>query len=96
MITKWLIQLVRWILTPVFGLLPAGTLPWLNAGDYTGTTTFVGQKLGGWDGLFPIVSMFEVLARTVAILLPAIMLYKLVNWIWKHIPTIGGFGPGAG
>lgn len=96
MITKWLIELVRWILSPIFSVLPVGGLSFLNPEGYLGTTHWIGHALGGWDGLLPVISIFQVLASTIAVILPALMLYKVANWIWKHIPDIAGFGPGSG
>lgn len=96
MITKWLIELIKFVISPVFDVLPSGTIGFLNTSDYFGTTHWLGNSLGGWDGLLPVVSIFQVLATTIAVILPALMLYKVANWIWKHIPDIAGFGPGSG
>lgn len=96
MITKWFVELVRFILAPIFSILPVGTLAFLNPADYFSTTHWLGHNLGGWDGLLPVVNIFQVFAGTMAVILPALLIYKIANWIWKHIPDIAGFGPGSG
>lgn len=95
MITRLVIDLVKTILNAVFNLLPTGTLGF-SGSSYNSAADSLGNAVGGWDGLFPIVFILNLLTNTLGIILPALLTYKVANWIWRHIPTIGGFGPGAG
>lgn len=94
MIVSAIISLVTGLVGAAFDLLPTSTLgipltviSWAEE---------LGSKGGAWDGFFPIIDMLNLLATVVGILFPAVLTYKLANWTYKHIPQIGGFGPGSG
>lgn len=94
MVVSAIIALVVTLVGGAFSLLPTGSLSILpdialGAGDAS-------RSVGSWDGFFPVLDMLQVLATVFSVLLPAILLYKLLNWLYRHIPQLGGFGPGSG
>lgn len=96
MITNLLIDLVVGILSPIFSLLPSGSLV-----DYfpilaTPLLYDVGAKLAPLNSWLPIQESVVLLSVYVGFIVPALLVYKAANWLYRHIPSIGGFGPGAG
>ena len=94
MIVGAIISLVVSLVGAAFSLLPTSTLGVLP--DVTAGMGSAFASVGNWDGFFPIIDMLQVVATVMSVLLPGILLYKLLNWLYKHIPQIGGFGPGSG
>lgn len=94
MIVSAIIELVTGLLGLAFDVLPTSTLGFpelvLDWAEELGT------KGGPWQGFFPIIDMLNVLADIVGIMFPLVLTYKLANWTYKHIPQLGGFGPGSG
>jgi hypothetical protein len=72
------------ILDAAFGLLPnvAFVLPRWN----------VVLSLPSWIPVGPLVSTTLVVVAWLGVLGG----YAVFSWIWRHIPTIFGFGTGAG
>jgi hypothetical protein len=97
-IVQGLIDILKAILTPVFALLPTGSLSsWFGTAEDT-IAHSIGQMLGtsGARAFFPVDNAVSLISATVAILIPAVIAYKVANWIYKHVPQLWGFGPGSG
>jgi hypothetical protein len=94
MIVNAIIALVTTLVGAAFSLLPVSSIGVLE--DIAVNFADVVKAVGHWDGFFPVLAMLQVTATVLSILLPGILLYKLLNWLYKHIPQIGGFGPGSG
>lgn len=78
----------------VFALLPTFDLSSLVA-----SVTAGGQALGGMLVLADYyVPMHEIVAFAVPIaaLMPTLLAYRVFTWVWRHVPTIAGFGLGEG
>jgi hypothetical protein len=100
MILDAIISLVTGLLGAAFDLLPTSSLPFfdgfLSAPGNPGVGNDIGQWLGQWNYFVPIIFMLGTLGTVLNILLPGVLAYKTANWVYKHIPQIGGFGPGSG
>lgn len=96
MIVNLLITAIVALVGGAFSLLPESTIGYLDTSRYSGITATIGDAISRWDSITHSVLMVEVAGIVLGIMLPGILLYKVLNWIWKHIPNFGGFGPGAG
>jgi hypothetical protein len=95
LITQWIINLVLVLLRPIFNLLPHIDLsPIQNAASNGGI--LAGQYAGKFNGIFPVQEFFNLASWFATYVEPAAIAYLLISWVWRHIPEIGGFGPGAG
>ena len=94
MITDGLIGVIVAILRPLFNILPVATLGLF--GDVTTLAGTIGSKLKPWNGLFPVVELVAIAVILATVWLPALVVYVGANWVWRHIPDVGGFGPGSG
>lgn len=81
---------------PTWGIVSGLGLP--SAGSHTSTSPgeVMGSWIGGFDNLFPLHETLGYVYTAMLTLLAAYAIYKIANWIWRHIPDLGGFGPGAG
>lgn len=83
------------VLSAVFSALPSISL----ASALTPVSSYgvtLGRYLSIGNGFMPLDTIATMLHDTYVVLLPAIVLYKAANWIWRHIPDLWGFGPGSG
>lgn len=96
MIIDLLVSAVMAVVGPLFDALPVNSIGILDPDQYTGIADQLGRWIAKWDGIIPVVFMVESAALAIAITLPATLVYKVLNWVWKHIPNIAGFGPGSG
>ncbi len=96
MIVGAIMSLVKAMLGLVFDLLPTSSIPGLDAGAYSATMYEAGSSAAAWNSYVPVVFVMTTTASVFAVLLPAVVIYKVANWTWRHIPSIAGFGPGAG
>lgn len=74
-------------------------LPHLSLGTVPSVVQSAADTLGSAVAfLGPIVPVDVVLAwlAVLSVLLPAVAAYFVFNWVWRHIPTIAGFGTGSG
>jgi hypothetical protein len=96
-IVGWLITAIKFIIAPIISWAPDDTH---IAPIFSGlSSTFgaqLGQPMGTWNFIFPAYEMFVLAHAIAAYFIPAVLIYKLANWVYKHIPQIGGFGPGSG
>jgi len=96
MIVNLLIEWAIAIFDVVFSWMPDVSTVVTSINAFPAT---VGGALGGLLG--PVNSWFpgnEVLyaAAVITYLFPIFAAYRLFSWIWRHIPTIAGFGTGSG
>ncbi len=96
MIIGAIIDLITGVLGFVFDLLPQSSLGILSLGSYSATLTNVGYRMGSFNTFVPVVFILSTLTTVMSVVLPAVIVYKVANWTWKHIPNIAGFGPGGG
>lgn len=100
MIIDAIIDLVTGLFGAAFSVLPTSSLPFfdgfLSAPGNPGVGNDIGGWLGQWNYFVPIIFLLSTVSLVLNVLLPGVLTYKLANWIYKHIPTIAGFGPGSG
>jgi hypothetical protein len=98
MLLTWAIEAVTAALGWVFHLLPTFSMPsWMAAGTaFPGSVaTTVGNYLHVVAPFLPVDLMLTVLSNVLS-LWPAIIGFLIFQWVWAHVPTIGGFGTGDG
>lgn len=97
MITNFVISLVTTVVSFFINLLPSMTIPSWFGTDSFGTTLAnqVGGLLVGAKDYLPVGAIVDVVAA-VCTLLPVFAAFWVFEWVWKHVPTIAGFGTGNG
>lgn len=98
MILDFVIAIVVTIMRPLFSVLPADSISnWFSGFDAVpNVATSLGQHAGSWDSVVPVVPMLSLIDVIAEKVVPAVLVYLLANWLYRHIPQIGGFGPGSG
>ena len=95
MILDAIFTVVGAVLNAVFSALPSFSL----APSLTPVTA-AGQSMGHYmaivNAMLPLNTLVTVAHDTYSVLLPALVVYKIANWVWRHIPDLWGFGPGSG
>jgi hypothetical protein len=96
-IVNAVIALVVTVVKAFDSLFPDLTLPTWFTSDAIGSTVanYIGSLLGAVSGWFPVAATLNVL-YTVTVMLPFIAAYLVAEWVWRHVPTIFGFGTGNG
>jgi hypothetical protein len=94
-IVQAVMDLVVTIFSAAFGVLPTASLSGLFV-SVDATMTSVGGYLASWNVYLPLAEVLTILSLLLGTWLPAVLVYKLANWAWRHFPDIAGFGPGAG
>jgi len=96
-IVTGLIEIVVTVVGAFDALLPTFTLPsWLTSDAWSaGVANTVGGMLAAMQSWFPVDALLTVL-HDVLVLLPALAAYAVFEWVWRHVPTIAGFGTGNG
>lgn len=79
----------------VFSSLPTSSLAGVM-GDVSGFAHDAGAKLAPWNHWLPLRELAAIGVLLITIWVPAMILYVVANWIWRHIPDVLGTGPGAG
>ena len=99
MIVGWIITAVAALLKAFFALLPSWAMPsWLASG--TALPGSVASSLGG--ALEPVraaglpVDTILTVIGSIFSLWPLVIGYLVFEWVWKHVPSIAGFGTGDG
>lgn len=94
MLADLLIDLVVAMVSPLLDLLPDVDL----SGFTTGVTNGVSTAAGWAMVLNPALPISELLAllSALGLLIPLFLAYKVFSWVWRHVPTIAGFGTGNG
>lgn len=95
MIWQWLVSVVALMTAPLRSVLPTITLPF-NPTEPTTVAQSVGNKLALANWIIPLYETLDLLTTLIKFVLPAVIIYTIANWIWRHIPELWGFGPGAG
>ena len=94
MILDAIIGLVHVVLAPIFSLLPTGSLaswfPTSSIVDAIASRSYIANVF------LPLRETVDLYATFAEFVIPAVLAYKLANWIYRHIPQLGGFGPGSG
>jgi len=87
-ITDGILYVVGTIVSFVGGLLPTATLTGLPAAitDFGET---LGTKAGPLNQFFPVEELFTGLVIMLVYWLPAVLLYQVVFWVYKHLPVVG-------
>lgn len=94
-------MIVEFLLTRIGALLAwiLSLLPDWNVDDFASSAIAgagqMGSTLGHANAFLPITELFGILGLVVA-LIPIMVGYSIFKWIWRHIPTIAGFGTGDG
>lgn len=100
MIVDVIFAAVKAVLTPVLSIFPTWSL--LATAGITGGSGStspgyaVGSMMSPFSDVLPIAALVNIIASVLAVALPFYAAYKIANWAWRHIPDLGGFGPGAG
>ena len=97
MIVDALFSAVHLVLSPIFALLPTFSIATTLGLDVNDNWfNHIGSVLGSWERVFPISFLVSMIKNAYVVLLSCFVTYKVANWIWRHIPSVGGFGTGAG
>lgn len=97
-IITWLVKGVTVLLSGFFSILPSWTMPsWLSSGTAfpSGVASSIGGLLEPARNFLPIDTILTV-AASIFTLWPLIIGFLIFEWVWKHVPTIAGFGTGDG
>lgn len=94
MLFDLLIDLVLVLVGPILDLLPD-----LDLSALTAQVTVGAQTVGGWammlNPALPVSEVISILAA-LAVIMPVVLAYKVFSWVWRHVPTVAGFGTGNG
>ena len=89
MLVSAVLSLFALMLGLVLAPLPTATLGTFSGTLSTAITNGSGI-LGFMNTFLPITEMVYCLGLVLIGWLPAVVIYKTVNWIYRHIPMIGG------
>lgn len=97
MITNLVINIFTAVVSFFINLLPHLSVPsWFTSNGFTSTIADdVGGLLAPISSWFPVDALLNVVYAFL-ILLPVIAAYEVFEWVWRHVPTIAGFGTGNG
>ncbi len=95
MILDAIFTVVGAVLNAVFSALPSFSLSQTLA-PISSAGSSIGRSMAIVNAMLPVDTLVTVADDTYAVLLPALVVYKIANWVWRHIPDLWGFGPGAG
>lgn len=93
MITDFVLGLVGAFFSTVNSIFPSLTVPSWFTTDNFGTTLAgsVGTLIAPLNAVVPLDPFLTVLHDGLE-LLPVVLAYLAFEWIWRHLPTIAGFG----
>jgi hypothetical protein len=95
MIVDALVAFVKLVLGPIFAVLPVVDFSPIQS-QVTAGAGAAGEMVGIFNAMFPVTEMLDLAVWWFTYVMPAICVYLVANWVYRHIPTIAGFGPGAG
>ncbi len=98
MITNLVIGLITTFVNAIDGLLPHATVPaFLLAGNIipSASENLIAAALYAINVFFPSTTLLEIFAGVLA-LWPFVAAYTVFDWVYRHIPSVAGFGLGAG
>lgn len=88
MIGDAIFYLLQLLLSGLSELLPTTTLSGLPS-SIDNLSSTIGSKLGPINAFFPATELFTFLIVVFLYWFPAMMVYQLVFWVYKHIPIVG-------
>lgn len=94
MIVNAFIAIIRAMVETLFSMLPSWNVDGLVASATAGAG-HIGQMIGSLDAVLPVSESFVILG-IIMTLVPLMLGYTIFKWVWRHIPTIAGFGTGTG
>jgi hypothetical protein len=95
MITDAILLPFTTIFNAVFSVLPTWSL--LGAlGVSTSALGTLGESMGLVEPFFPVSESLTMVIVAYSVLLGIFAMYKLANWVYRHLPEILGCGPGGG
>jgi len=97
MIVNLVLGIVASVVGGLLNLLPSVSFPsWLTGSSIsTGLATQIGDLLKPLHEVVPIDTILGIL-QDVLTLWPVLAAFLIFSWIWRHMPTIAGFGTGDG
>lgn len=97
MIVDMVLSLVTVLVQGFDALFPTVAVPaWLTTDNFGSTVAgYVGALLAPISGWFPVDPFLNAL-YAVLVMLPLFGAYLVAEWVWRHVPTIAGFGTGNG
>jgi hypothetical protein len=98
MITNLLLDLVMGVVSFFDSFLPHVTMPsWLAGATVlpSGVASTIGGMMAAVAPFIPVDVVLTVLT-SVMLLWPVIFAYVVFNWVYRHVPTVAGFGLGGG
>lgn len=87
MIVELLLSAVKLLLTGMLLLFPDVPMPF--ASERAQFASFVGGRLGLINTAFPIDSALLVVTWTLTYVLPILVTFIIVRWIYAHLPVVG-------
>jgi len=88
MIVDGILSVVGAIIGFIGDLLPSSTLTGLPE-SISGLGETIGERAGPINRFFPVEELFTFLVIVFLYWLPAVLIYQLVFWIYKHLPVVG-------
>jgi hypothetical protein len=98
MITNLLIGLITTIVNALDALLPHFTVPsFMTSGSLipTGAVDFIAALFSAVSSFYPSQLVLSIFVSICA-MWPVVGAYLVFQWVWRHVPTIAGFGTGDG
>lgn len=98
MITNFVLGVVQTVVSFFLGFLPHFALPsWLSGSTVLpgSVATAIGTVLHSVAGFLPVDVVLTVLGSLFSVW-PVVAAYLAFSWVWRHVPTIAGFGTGDG
>jgi hypothetical protein len=83
------------LLHAIFAALPTVDLAAL-LGSVHDACYGAGQALAPLNHWLPLGELLTLAVLVTGVWMPATAVYVIANWVWRHVPTIMGFGTGAG
>lgn len=87
MIGELLLKVLGSLLGWLADLLPEAELPWLDHLEDFGHD--LGIHFGPFDRFLPILEMSQFLIIFLGVWMPAVAVYTVVKWVYKHLPLLG-------
>jgi hypothetical protein len=91
-------MILSWVLTPILTFFAGlfGDLPTVDLSFFPSAST-IGQSMGGlaaeWAPWFPWSFLSDIVTAVFLIILPAFIVFELVQWGYRELPDILGVGP---
>jgi hypothetical protein len=97
-ITDFFLTIILSVVEFFDSFLPHVTMPsWLAGSTVlpSGVASTIGGMMAAVAPFIPVDVVLTVLT-TVMLLWPVIFAYVVFNWVYRHVPSVAGFGLGAG